>query len=232
MIKKFTLIELLVVVAILGILMSILMPSLSNARLKAQRAVCLSNLKNIYPAVMMYTDDNEDYLPWSQRRAGNLDPHVWWKRQTITYMGNFTTPTSTNYNQLYFEELGEGVFNCPSSKKNSLTGFKAGGYGWNLRYLGWGQTSTWAAGAPKRISASEIPEETMASGDASDDHSLPVWERLMFLSPSQRGLVGIGNRHFLGINRLFLDGHATFAKASSIQAGKDGDMDYFHKLDK
>ena len=41
--KKFTLIELLFVVAILGILISILMPSLSKARKSAASSVCKSN---------------------------------------------------------------------------------------------------------------------------------------------------------------------------------------------
>lgn len=55
--KGFTLIELLVVVAILGILMSILLPSLSKARLKAKAAVCLSNLKQQGVAYNLYMTD-------------------------------------------------------------------------------------------------------------------------------------------------------------------------------
>ena len=45
--KRFTLIELLVVVAIIGILVSILMPSLQKARQKTKTAVCVSQNKQI-----------------------------------------------------------------------------------------------------------------------------------------------------------------------------------------
>lgn len=57
--KKFTLIELLVVIAIIGILVSILMPSLSKSRELARRAVCLSNMKQMYTASAMYDDSND-----------------------------------------------------------------------------------------------------------------------------------------------------------------------------
>ena len=59
--REFTLIELLVVVAIIGILASLLLPSLSRARLTAKDAVCLSNLKQIGTANTIYTVESEKY---------------------------------------------------------------------------------------------------------------------------------------------------------------------------
>ena len=50
----FTLIELLVVIAIIAVLMSILLPVLSNSRETARRLKCLSNLKGIGTGVNIY----------------------------------------------------------------------------------------------------------------------------------------------------------------------------------
>ena len=63
--KPFTLIELLVVVAIIGILASLLLPSLSKARAKALFAVCKSNSRQITMAVNLYSNSDDDYLPYS-----------------------------------------------------------------------------------------------------------------------------------------------------------------------
>jgi prepilin-type N-terminal cleavage/methylation domain-containing protein len=62
--KGFTLIELLVVIAIIAILASIIMPALGRAREAARRAVCIANLHNIGLMVLMYANDNDQFLPW------------------------------------------------------------------------------------------------------------------------------------------------------------------------
>ena len=59
----FTLIELLVVVAIIALLVSILLPSLRQAREAARRAVCLANQHHIGAAVSMYAQDNRGMTP-------------------------------------------------------------------------------------------------------------------------------------------------------------------------
>ncbi len=59
----FTLIELLVVVAIIAILAAFLMPALQNAREQGKRAVCLSNMHQMYLALQSYASDNNGFFP-------------------------------------------------------------------------------------------------------------------------------------------------------------------------
>ena len=57
--RGFTLVELLVVIAIIAVLMAILMPALNRVREQGKRAVCLSNVKQLALAWIMYADDND-----------------------------------------------------------------------------------------------------------------------------------------------------------------------------
>lgn len=72
--RLFTLIELLVVVSIIAVLASMLLPTLSQARMRARSAACTNNMRQIGLGVSLYTDDNDGLLPW---HCTNIGANYW-----------------------------------------------------------------------------------------------------------------------------------------------------------
>lgn len=60
----FTLLELLVVLAVIGILASLLLPTVSRARMAGLRAACISNLRQVGIAVQLYAHDHDGLIPY------------------------------------------------------------------------------------------------------------------------------------------------------------------------
>jgi len=95
--RGFTLIELLVVIAIIAILAAILFPVFARAREKARQSSCLSNVKQINTAIMMYVQDYDERMPRYRTPDWGDGPPYW------SYMC-FIEPYVKNAQ----------VFDCPS----------------------------------------------------------------------------------------------------------------------
>ena len=72
--RAFTLVELLVVIAIIAILMAMLLPSLSSAKSKARKTACLSNLRQVGIATILYSNDQNGNIPYGPKARAFTSP--------------------------------------------------------------------------------------------------------------------------------------------------------------
>lgn len=208
--KTFTLIELLVVVAIIGILISLLLPSLSRAREEAKNVICKSNLKQIGVAVYLYAESNDDLMPTSNiGNSANFSPGMVY--YTAPYLD-----IELNHND-YLETNVQGtVFDEPFLEGEDEGGIDfpvAAGYGWNWRYMGYKQTLHGSNYTPKKLAGISEPDTRMLAGDTSDTTNL--WGHLYFRHQN------VGTRHRGNINAVHGDGSSTKVISISIQSNEN-----------
>jgi prepilin-type N-terminal cleavage/methylation domain-containing protein/prepilin-type processing-associated H-X9-DG protein len=105
----FTLIELLVVIAIIAILAAILFPVFAQARAKARQISCLSNMKQLGTAFMMYVQDYDETYPVAATldTAGNSQD---WRANLLPYIKNGVNGAAASPTD---RTIVGGIYSCP-----------------------------------------------------------------------------------------------------------------------
>jgi prepilin-type processing-associated H-X9-DG protein/prepilin-type N-terminal cleavage/methylation domain-containing protein len=194
----FTLVELLVVLAVLTVLAALLLPVLARAREEARRVTCLSNLRQIGQAYLLYTQDWDQrlshwYLPGpTPPRVSSMFPFVTWPPRDES-----AGPVSvwTEYLQPYLRSTA--LLHDPSpSWGGPSPGIRLADYAlctWSWGGRGTAESPHWCwAGPPMTLAAVRRPAETAHVMDGATTSQLSWREQ---------------GRHRNGTNVGFLDGH-------------------------
>ncbi|NLW87009.1 MAG: type II secretion system protein [Planctomycetes bacterium] len=130
--SAFTLIELLVVVAIVTLLISMLVPSLTKARELARTTICKTQMHNIGLAVLNYGQDfNGSIPPRAEKASGEK-----WGMEKSKVPGSWI-----HMGLLYSEGYAEntGIFICPNQAETALVTK----YGFGENSINWGNAGYW-----------------------------------------------------------------------------------------
>lgn len=244
--RGFTLIELLVVIAIIAILAAILFPVFSRAREQARKTACLSNMKQIGNALMMYAQDWDETLPFFAEPCWGRIPNqggLFWTEQLIPYAKNKTVYKCPSATHQYGWWGSQSICWPPrwGRQDNSMDC----NYGYNKVMLngGIGFGDGCSTGC-NRLSRLVAPAETVILADCVAN-TLGPWARTVVGNSEINPLVAFANarfdgsdiscgcpatlnipfeqaldklaRHTSGANIVFADGHAKWVKSDRIK---------------
>ena len=210
--RAFTLIELLVVIAIIAILAAILFPVFAKAREKARQSSCQSNCKQMGVAIMQYTQDYDETLPWTYVYYSTGANLAWWEDLTQPYIKNYqlvVCPSASNYYN-YARPAGTPAqlyYSYAANEHGANSGLQVMG----TAGQGWANTC--------RLSQIVSTANLILIGDTDTTgavgNNMEWWNYLTCDAWASDGKGQIGKRHNDGANFTFADGHSKWLKMTS-----------------
>ena len=189
--NRFTLIELLVVIAIIAILAAMLLPALNKARESARKIACLSQLKTMASATLIYADQNGERIPPGHRYNTWAAADLWWSI-LIQTVNSKAPARSTGAMTGYYK-----IFVCPTEKTPT------GGSGkFQFTHYGVNYWFTHFSAPVRKMTTATKPSEVALQMDSNNKTAYVV-------KADNGSLVGASQRHIKNrSNTSFLDGHA------------------------
>jgi prepilin-type processing-associated H-X9-DG protein len=222
--------ELLVVIAIIAILAALLLVAVSQAKARAQRVVCVNNVRQLEIALQAFVADNNVYpLEWNAGyRQGAYPEHMKMWAMALQYT-ELSVPGSSTNRIPFSKWAGQTVWKCPAANAPANWPTNAGlfmSYGYNVQglsartdtnSLGLGGHYVWSAShypaPPVGESAVVSPSEMMAIGDGlkGGDGVIEDGDNWLWRSSGVTGYSGSTAhayaRHQAKANVVFCDGH-------------------------
>ena len=191
----FTLIELLIVVFVVFVIMGLVFPVLSMVREKSKQAVCMSNMGQIYKALLQYTIENDGYLPL-ESNSGSCSGEVWFKAVdryiTTDILPENQTEISTKEKLALVKQ--DPVFNTVSQDKKD-----------NTRTIKMNTQLVQGSMCNRMIDSIRFPSKTVLLFDGRINNTS--------VASKYDGSYGsVAQRHSRGANILFMDGHVVRVK--------------------
>ena len=208
--KGFTLIELLVTIAILAILAAMLLPALKAAKEQAKAITCINNLKQIGTAFDFYKTDFNDYFP--------------------SYL--YGTAWNATFVDLGYFGAGSGyanAFKCPSKT------YDASNKVWTWPYFMDYGYNYYNIGSSRKVLGDDTDKTPARSNQISNPSSTISVSESVYMASGVNyskgfyliGCTRLGNdyqlevRHNRGLNILWCDSHAAYAKTPTLSPYND-----------
>lgn len=213
--QAFTLIELLVVIAIIAILAGILLPVFARAREKARQTTCLSNMRQLGIALVMYIEDADgmSFFFGHDSRLSRCNPSA--------PLG--ATRENRWWNQILpYTRMGGALLVCPSDAGRVPHPLEDGRDG--RPYVPRSYVAN-RAGECLPISAIDTPADVVIvteKGDLFDDSWYEPPKNLYDKAGYNQPVLAM-TRHSGGCNNMFFDGHAKWLSRGALLATPCGE---------